>query len=103
MTPLQQKYYDYLRSLTHIKDIELNATTIDYFDGFTGQKEQYTCLFKITHDNGIIEHIEVLLASEQKPLTKYLYAQYNIENWRMINQHELKELNESDNKTPLWW
>lgn len=103
MTPIESHYYKLLRNNTQVKSILSNHTTIPYQDGFTGESLEYSPSFTVTYQDGSIEHIEVLPASRQMPLTKFLYAQNNLPGWRMMSKEELIAIGEEDCETPNWW
>ncbi len=85
------------------RSIEYRFTTVEYQDGFSGERLVYHPSFTVVKHDGEIEHIEVLPASEQMPLTKHLYAQNMLPNWRMISKEELVELGVEDCEVPNWW
>lgn len=103
MTDIEQKFYNYLASLPHISKIKYRSQPVSYQDGFSGKILEYYPTFTIEHNDGNIEHIEVLPASSQMPLTQYLYAQNNLPGWRMINKEELETIGVKDYNVPTWW
>ena len=103
MTNLEFNYKKYLNSLPDVNNVLYKSTIVRYQDGFTGEYFKYSPTFTIIYNNGTIEYVEVLIASEQMPLTKYLYAQNNLQNWRIISKEELQAIGEKDCETPKWW
>ncbi len=66
---------------------EYETIRMPYQDGFTGRHRTYILDFKISYEDRI-EYIEVKPPELQQPLTKYLYAENNWENWRFTTAVE---------------
>lgn len=101
MKPLEFLFFNHYSK--HYHKIEYHAICVDYVDGFTGELKQYYPSFTVTAFDNTIEHIEILPASLQMPLTQFLYAQNNLNGWRMINKDELIILGCEDCYVPTWW
>ena len=88
-TSLHATYAEYLGSLPSIKSFDYCKVRQRWQDGFTGKWHWSYCHFKIIYTDGNTEHVQVLPVNLQMPLTKYLYMENNLDNWRWINAAEL--------------
>ena len=77
----KRSYLDKLRSDITIERIEECATRVQWTDGFTGEKHIHCVDLTIYRMDGI-EHVD--FAVDAFPLTKYLYAQNQLDNWKLI-------------------
>lgn len=89
---LHIKYAKYLKSKKDVERYEYRKTRQKWINGFNGMTHIYKCDFTIYYKNGKIENVQVVPLNKQMPLTKYLYAQNNLENWRFITAEELDEI-----------
>ena len=101
MTELEMKFFNSLLEDEKVKHICFRHKTIEWIDGYTGKKSVYHPSFTIIYNDSSTEHIEVIYP--RIPHTKYLYAQNNCENWRMINDKELMKLGITPNEKIKWW
>ena len=91
-SPLHAAYASYLAARSDVVSFDYRKTIVDWQDGFTGEKHKHYCHFRILYKDGKIEHIQVAPLNKQMPLTKYLYAENRLENWRWITKEELTEI-----------
>jgi len=88
---LKQDYIDQLQSDTSVEKVEEHITQVEWVDGFTGEKYVHHVDLTIHRTDGMVEHID--FAVDAFPLTKYLYAQNQLKNWKLV----------SVNPTPISW
>jgi len=82
ITQLKSEYITKLQSDPNIETIKEKVTIIEWIDGFTGDKHIHLVDLTIYRKNGSVEHRD--FAETAAPLTKYLYAQNQLDNWLLI-------------------
>ena len=97
---LHTAYACYLSTNQLVESFDYNKAVVDWQDNFTGQKHKLYCHFRIRFKDGHLEHVQVEPLKKQMPLTKYLYAENNLENWRWISKEELNALDTLENLNP---
>ena len=78
----KQSHLDQLRSDDSVERIEECITQVQWVNGFTGEEHTYYIDLTIIKKDGTIEHID--FAVDAFPLTKYLYAQNQLDNWKLV-------------------
>jgi len=61
--------------------VEEHTTAIEWTDGFTGEQHTHYVDLTIYWPDGV-EYVD--FAENALPLTKYLYAQNQLDNWRLV-------------------
>ena len=87
---LHTAYATYLSSCQTVLSFDYMKAVVEWQDGFTGEKHKHYCHFRIEYIDGTVAHVQVLPIKKQMPLTKYLYAENHLENWRWVTAEELK-------------
>ena len=97
MSELECLYYRYLLDNPSNTCILYKLTPVYWQNGFDGSEHTHYPSFTI---NGV-EHVDVIYP--RLPLTKYLYAQNNLDGWRMISDTELRILGIIAKERIKWW
>ncbi len=82
LAQLKLEYLNKLQPDNNIIKIEESETVVEWVDGYTGQHYVYLVDLTIHRSDGEVEHVD--FAEKAIPLTKYLYAQNQLKNWRLI-------------------
>lgn len=103
MNNIQRKYAKYLNDNKKVSSYSFKTEHIEWQNNFTGEKNVHWCDFKIIWSDGLVEHVDVVCPSDQRPITKYLYAQNHLENWRMITETEWQAIGMPPAKPSFKW
>jgi len=68
------------------------SSSIRWQNGWDGSWHVHHPDFYIEWDDGYVEHVEIIEKHKQMPLTKFLYAQNQLTNWRMATRLECDAL-----------
>jgi hypothetical protein len=84
-TDLERLKADILRSCGDA-DVSERVTAVRWVDGSTGKEYMHLVDLTVEHSDGSTEYVD--FAVDAKPLTKYLYAQNQLANWRLVTVNE---------------